>query len=252
MIKVFICEDMDVERSSLRKIIENVILIEEYDMKIEIETANPHEILEYMNESDDIKTTGLYFLDVELGSDISGIELASKIREYDPIGFIVIVTSHSETMPLVFKLKVEPLDFINKSDFLNIRDSIESCVRLAHERYVEKSKERHRAFSFKHDGRIRVVRLNEIISIETSTNRNIHKLSLSTTNGNYEFRGYLKDITPRLNESFIRLHQSYVINKVHVKLFDISKREVVMSNGATFPVPVINMKAVKKALQELT
>lgn len=251
MIKIFICEDMQIERDSLRKVIENVILIEDYDMTIELETANPHDILNYINDSNENKATGLYFLDVELGSDINGVELASKIREYDPIGFIVIITAHPEAMPSVFTHKVEPLDFINKSDFFNLRSNIEACVRLAHKRYAEQSKEGHKALSFKHDSKIYVVKFKDIISIETSTNKNIHKLTLSTPTRIYEFRGYLKDIETKLDNCFIRLHQSYVVNKLHIDYFDISKREVLMSNGIRFIVPRINMKATKKALEDI-
>jgi len=251
VIKVFICEDNDVERDSLCKGIENVILIEEYDMRVEIVTANPHDILDYMKKSEDTTSTGLYFIDVELGSDINGIELAAKIREYDPMGFIVIITSHVGTMPTVFTLKVEPLDFINKGDLFNFRNNVEICVKHAYKRYTEKSKERHNALTFKHDGRLNVVKFSDIISIETSATRNSHKLRLTTLNRIYEFRGNLKDIILKLNDSFIRLCQSYLVNKIHVDNFDISNREIIMTNGTGFSVPAMYMNATKKALQEI-
>ena len=40
MLKIYICEDDDIERNNIEKIINNVIIIENYDMKIELSTSN--------------------------------------------------------------------------------------------------------------------------------------------------------------------------------------------------------------------
>ena len=51
--------------------------------------------------------TGIYFLDVDLKSDINGIKLGSKIREKDTRGFIIFTTTHLEMSYFAFKYKVE-------------------------------------------------------------------------------------------------------------------------------------------------
>ena len=114
MIKIFICEDNKNQQEKFKDIISNIIIIENYDMEIELVTENPYEVLEHIKEN---TTSGLYFLDVDLHSKINGIQLAEKIRKYDPRGFIVFVTTHAEMSYLTFMYKVEAMDYIIKDNY---------------------------------------------------------------------------------------------------------------------------------------
>ena len=58
-------------------------------MEIILSTSNPYELLDTIENKD---YTGIYFLDIDLNSNINGIDLAKKIRCYDPRGFIIFVT----------------------------------------------------------------------------------------------------------------------------------------------------------------
>ena len=93
MIDVYICEDNSEQRKVIVQYIRTAILIEEYDMELSIETGDPEKILDAVKDSENM---GLYFLDIELQADMNGLILANKIREYDPRGFIIFITSHSE------------------------------------------------------------------------------------------------------------------------------------------------------------
>lgn len=68
-------------------------MIENLDMETGLITEDPYEFIEYIKEN---TASGIYFLDVDLKSDINGIQLAEQIREYDPRGFIVFITTHAE------------------------------------------------------------------------------------------------------------------------------------------------------------
>lgn len=50
-------------------------------MQLRAATGSPEEIIEYIKASD---RTGLYFLDIQLQSDMNGLLLAKEIREYAP------------------------------------------------------------------------------------------------------------------------------------------------------------------------
>ena len=93
MIDVYVCEDNAAQRKTIVHDIQTAILIQEYDMRLRIETDNPQDIIDTIKASGH---TGLYFLDIELHKCMNGLLLAKKIREYDPRGFIVFITSHSE------------------------------------------------------------------------------------------------------------------------------------------------------------
>lgn len=92
MLNVYICEDDKKQLADLSAIVSSTIMIEEYDMTLELSTVDPYELL---NEIQDKKNfIGVYILDVDLNTDIDGIELAAKIRQYDVSGTIIFVTTH--------------------------------------------------------------------------------------------------------------------------------------------------------------
>jgi len=127
VLKIFICEDNKVQREKFENIIENIIIIENYDMDLQLSTEDPFEIINYLKSNN---TSGLYFLDVDLHSDINGIQLAEKIREYDPRGFIVFITTHAEMSYLTFLYKVEAMDYIIKDNYNNIQQRISECKKM--------------------------------------------------------------------------------------------------------------------------
>ena len=71
MIKIFICEDNEEQKEKFKDIISNIIMIENYDMEIELVTDDPYIVLDNLKNN---TVTGLYFLDVDLRSNINGIQ----------------------------------------------------------------------------------------------------------------------------------------------------------------------------------
>ena len=116
MLNVFICEDNTIERNKFEKIIKDIIMIENLDMDVSLSTGNPEDILSYLDNN---SVSGLYFLDIDLKNKINVLKLAEKIREYDPRGFIVFVTTHAEMSYLTFIYKVEAMDYIIKDNYNN-------------------------------------------------------------------------------------------------------------------------------------
>ena len=68
MLNIFVCEDNPAQRQAIVQIIQNTVLIEELDMRLVLETADPYELLEKAASSQD---TGIYFLDIDLSSSIN-------------------------------------------------------------------------------------------------------------------------------------------------------------------------------------
>lgn len=113
MLKLYICEDIEVQRNRMQQVIENMILMEELDMEFGCVSEDPHRILDTVKETGEV---GIYFLDIALGADMTGLTLAQEIRKYDPRGFIIFVTTHSEMSYMTFIYKLEAMDFILKDD----------------------------------------------------------------------------------------------------------------------------------------
>lgn len=74
MLPVFICEDNRMQRERLTKYIEDYIMVEHFDMKLELSTGDPFELVSRMPTHQGM---GLYFLDIDLGQpDMNGIGLS--------------------------------------------------------------------------------------------------------------------------------------------------------------------------------
>ena len=86
MLDIFVCEDNAVQRQTIVQTIQNAVLIEELDMRIVLDTEDPHVLLEELKSS---QNTGIYFLDIDLGRNMNGMKLARQIRLFDPRGFII-------------------------------------------------------------------------------------------------------------------------------------------------------------------
>lgn len=225
MLNIFLCEDNDKQRATLTEIIEKIVLIEDFDLTFRCSSANPHEILKYVQM---LSSTGLYFLDIDLNADINGLVLAREIRKFDPRGFIVFITSHSEMSYMTFTYKVEAMDFIIKDTWNDMQNRIHQCVVDAYHRYQSPNNLEQKTFTITTRDKEYCIPLDDILFFETSDN--IHKLILHATNRNIEFTGKIKDLEATLDERFYRCHRSYYINRDYIKEIDLKNHSIIMKN----------------------
>lgn len=241
MINIFVCEDNKEQREKFTKAIEDIIMIENFDMKMALSTKNPNDIIEYLRNNE---VSGLYFLDVDLKADINGIKLAELIREYDPRGFIVFVTTHAEMSYLTFIYKVEAMDYIIKDNYNNVKERIHQCIINANKKYSSKATDLQKNFTIKVEDRIINIEYNKILFFETSTT--IHKVVLHATDRQIEFYAKMKEIEDILDERFYRCHRSFLVNKDLIEEIDMSNRTIKMVNGEEC---FVSTRLVKKLLK---
>ena len=111
MLDIIICEDNTTQRKNLETIIENEV--RSAHIRIALSTNNPNEVIQYVQDSK--SQNFIYFLDIDLQSNINGLELSKILRQHDPMGYIVFLTSHAELTLLTFQYKVRAMDFIIKA-----------------------------------------------------------------------------------------------------------------------------------------
>jgi two-component system response regulator AgrA len=226
MLKIYICEDDIEQRSHLKKVIENIILMEDYDMELECVAADPHVLLDKVRKSENV---GIYFLDIDLKSDMTGLELAQEIRKYDPRGFIIIVTTHSEMSYMAFTFKLEALDFILKDEQDEMDKRVFDCILKANQRFASASNKVQANFSIKVGGKVYTVDYDEILFFETSSNA--HKIILHCKTRQMEFPGKIKEIEKELDDRFYRCHRAYLVNKDNIKEVDLHENVIHMVGG---------------------
>ena len=224
MIPIFICEDQKHQLEVMKKIIHYYVMRGGLEMKITLASHNPYEILDYIKEN---RVTGLYFLDVHLETDITGIELAAEIRKYDKRAALVFVTTDKDSLHLTFKYAVEPMKYIEKNN-PDMKQEISDCINLAKERLLE---DVTRQFVFKKEGKIISERFEDIMFFETVTGEK-NLLEIVSKNRNVEFYSSLKKVEKKIDhKNFFRFTGSVLLNLANIKEIRINKREVVMKNG---------------------
>ncbi len=243
MIDVYICEDHPEQRKVISQYIRSAILIEEYDMKIGMETEDPEKILEAVRNSENM---GLYFLDIELNTNMNGLVLADRIREYDPRGFIVFITSHSEMSFLTFQYKVEALDFILKDHPQQMQRQICECMKHVMQKYSKITRGSGKTISITRGGRRITLEYQEIIFFETSSNE--HKLIVHTKNKSIEFFGKMKEIENEVGEEFIRCHRAYLVNKANIQEVNYEDKCIIMKTQKRCPISHRMLGQIKKKI----
>lgn len=243
MIPIYLCEDNAQQRSQYSRIIEEVLQFEDMDQELFCVTASPHELLKTLKEH---RRTGLYFLDIDLQADMDGLELAQKIRAYDPRGYIVFITTHSEMMALTFQYRVEAMDFILKDRPELLSGRIRECMITADTNGIALQKQDGSVIPIKLDNRIVYQNLKDVVFIESDCVP--RKIIIHTQNGIRNIPGTLKGIADSLNADFIRCHSSAIVNLQHVSSIDYRKRLLSMDNGEQCPISVRMAGKVKRAI----
>lgn len=221
------------------QIIQNTVLIDELDMRLVLDTEDPYALLEKVNAC---QNTGIYFLDIDLNSDINGMKLAQQIRLSDPRGFIIFITAHSELSYMTFQYRVEAMDFVLKDNPAEVKVKIRECLLNAMERYTLQTNRTHKVFTAQIGGRKISVDYDDILFFETSAN--IHKVILHAKDRQIEFSSTLKELTDRLDDNFVRCHRSFLVNKINIKEVDVKKRIICFTNGETCQMSTRMMKGL--------
>ena len=193
---IVICDDDPIYRRYLSNTIDGILINNHSNSQVVLETDDPSRVLEYARTE---KLITLYFLDIVLGEDVSGLDIASEIRENDGMSIIVIITNHPNDMSLVYEYKVEALDFIFKGDTLQNTERIKHCIEIAEER---QRKGYEKCLNIKNHSENLSVPYDDIYFIDTVLGK--HKLTIHTSTALYEFYGKLSDLKNELAGQFTR------------------------------------------------
>ncbi|WP_125568781.1 LytR/AlgR family response regulator transcription factor [Companilactobacillus insicii] len=238
---IIICEDDMVQLQQFEILVNNYILFHNDPFEVAFKTQSPDEVLEYLQEYP--TTNGIYFLDIDLKNQLTGIDLAVKIRKIDVQAKIIFVTTHDEMAPLTFKRKVEALGFITKDqEPEDFRQEFYDTLSLAKERIDRIMTTQKRCFAFSVGNQIYHINLDDVLFIETSTVP--HRLDLYTRTGKYEFYGNLNDLEKKYSSLF-RANRSCLANPQTISEADFSKRKMYFGPELVRPFSLGKAKKLK-------
>lgn len=187
MLKIYVCEDNEIQRETISTIIKNYLSMNDFDALFFLSTNDPEEVLTNIDHARG--DTGLYFLDVDLNASMNGIELGAQIRKKDPGAKIVFITAHIELTYLTFCYKVEPLDYFSKDNREDFQRRIIECIDISMERYYNSHSFEKDIFIKSGNSRIKV-NLYDIEFVESS--HVPHRLTMHLDNRRIDFYGSLK------------------------------------------------------------
>lgn len=158
-------------------------------------------------------------LDIEMG-DMSGVELAKRLRQMGAGLQIVFLTGYMEYIAEGYD--VEALHYLIKPVD---REKLNAVL----DRAMERLKTRENAILLSLPGGVVRLPLYEIRYLEVMKNYvTLHAAE------EYSVKRSLSELTKELDESFYRIHRSYIVNLRFVK--KITRTEVTLKNGKTLPL----------------
>ncbi|MDK2964846.1 MULTISPECIES: LytTR family DNA-binding domain-containing protein [Lacrimispora] len=246
MIHIYLCEDDERQLLRWKDIVDKYLLMNSTESVLYCSTSDPEELLSLRKKS---SITGLYFLDIDLHAKLNGIELAQEIRKYDPRGYIVFVTTHSEMAILTFQYKVEAMDFIIKDVTKTLPDQICACIRNAETNYKNQLNISNHFLSVKIDKTSLILDQNDIIAV--TTGEDYHKIIIHTKTGVKQITGTLKELNSILNSAFLQCSRSAIVNLKHVIKYSREDALLIMDNKETYSVSFRMMGKVQKALNNI-
>lgn len=187
--------------------------------------------LEIFQLSTDLKITqdffDVYLLDIDMPV-MNGIELAEKIRNVNPEGYIIFITNHDN---LVFNsFKVNPFYFVRKSALTN--DLI-----LALDLLLEDINKKRKTVLIKVNNEIISLQINEIVCIEKMKNYVVIKCN---KNREYKYRKSISKFEEEIKDTrLIRIHNSILVNLQYVNKIENNELYIDYNN---LKLPISRLK----------
>jgi len=225
---IFILEDDFLFQEKIRKAIIAYLENSQLPCKKLVVSSNPADILENITQ---ITRNQIYFLNI-LGKrrKYSGIEVAKKIREIDPVGRIVFISTQKNTHEVIYNHKLAILDCIDKKQGMTtLKKKIAANLDYMLENYEHTGD----YFVFQTVNDTIKLPFSEILYFETSiTPRHV---LLYTKKKKIEFKARLKEIE-KMDSRLVVCHKSFVLNTQSILHIDKKKRIAYFNNNKSCPV----------------
>ena len=166
----------------------------------------------------------IYILDLKTEKG-SGLDAARMIREEldDWVSIIIVVTSYTEYKYEALGNRLYLLDFISKFDDCEKR--IKECLEIALKNYDN----RHKALSFSYSHIMKKIEYRNIVNIEKE--QDSKRCIINTTYGEHYMNETLNNIYAQLDERFIKVNRSLIVNSDFIREYDAKSNKISFSNG---------------------
>ena len=191
-----------------------------------------NELQSFIKKSDSKK---IYVLGSEVNG-VSGLEVATKIREYDWDSIIIVTIGLNNYKYDNLYTRMMILDFVSNKNSERFIDDIRLAVSII---------DKHRVFVFKYNHVIYRIPYNQICYIEKEPD--VKRCIIHTLKKNYYISDTINGILNHLNDDFCRTHQSCIVNLGNIEKIDLSSNIIIFRSGGKTNMLTDKMKKeVKK------
>ncbi len=211
MLNFVLCDDNLLVLDRLVSMFESLFLKHNYDAQIGFKSGNSSEILSYIKNNH----TDVLVLDINLKSDITGLELAEKVRKNNKDMYFIFVTGHLEYSMLAYKVKTfdylakpitkERLEETLERLFNDLHNSPKNYINIDSKQYVDQ---------------------NDILYIK----RDGMKLVFYTKSNVYSTYSSFNKLKDCLPVNFVRCHKSYIVNINNISNLDLNTNTIFFMN----------------------
>ena len=221
MLRFIICEDSKEYIDKISMIINKVMMPYNFEYKINKYREYNKEVEEIIVRKHEQK---IYILDIEL-PEISGLEIASNIREVDLESMIIFVTSHPECQNDIFYSRLLAIDYINKNKLW--KDRLEKTVK-----YAVKNINNRRTLLFDYNYNSYRLAIDDILYVEKVPEN--QKCIIVMEDGNkYEIVSSISKLKERLGASFYQSHKSCLVNVEKIKRINYHEGTITFHDNQT-------------------
>ena len=194
MLKFCIIDDNLNTLKKLSYMLESILINNNFDAEISYTTQCPHDLLSHISSN----KIDVFLIDIDLNSDLSGLQLAKHIRKLNKNAYIIFTTAHTEFSLIGYKYKT--FGFLSKpitypclqETILRLFDDINTCSKTF----------------IRLDNKNTIIDENEIEFIK----RDGMKIVFHTLSRDYEIYSSFCKLQDKLPSNFVRCHKSFIAN----------------------------------------
>ena len=230
--RMIICEDQKEHSDLLKEQLNSACL----QMEIEAESicfSSGGDLLAYLENASILPD--LIFISIVFQAD-NGIEIARKIYQSNPRIKMIFVTAYVQYAPDIFE--VSPVYMLKKPV-----EYEKLCLALEKAKHIIEN-ERSQLLSFQAKGEIHSVPIADVLYIGSES----RKVSIHSREKTMLIYQKLSEVEKVLPIHFVRCHQSYIVNLMHIR--KLGKNYLELCSGAKLPVSQRKYNEVKKVLMK--
>lgn len=193
MLNFVLCDDNEQVLNRFCVMLKNIFTKHDYEAQIAFKSTNAIDILNYVKDNH----TDVLLLDINLKSNITGIDLAKQVRKYNKSLYVIFTTGHLEYAMLAYKVKT--FDYLAKPI---TQDRLEETIIRLYDDITNSPK------NYISLGNRTLIDQDEIQYIK----RDGMKLVFYTPTQEYQTYSSFNKIMNTLPQNFVRCHKSYIAN----------------------------------------